>query len=168
MLQCLVKWCGNVCVWRKIWYCKIQSEPEYSLSTSGRRGTVVRVSSYWQWCVLLLWISNLSISSLFMLQFGHVRKNVCGCQVSRFRVYNLLVTCQVKVCAKFSFSCDEEVIEEDALRTSLAFPPSTAIGTWQLPCALKRKFSKALRAKFLQKSLRFPLSIWCCPSSKLK
>lgn len=120
--------------------------------------TQLCVSRYWRWCILLLWISNLSISSLFMLQFGHVRKNVCGCQVSRFRVYNLLVTCQVKVCAKFSFSCDEEVIEEDVLRTSQASPLSTSTGMWQLSCALKRKFSKARRAKFLQKSPRFSLT----------
>jgi len=47
---------------------------------------------------------------------------VC-CQVSHSGVYNLLVICQVDLCAKFSFSYDQEVIREDALRTSLVVSP---------------------------------------------
>lgn len=46
-----------------------------------------------------------------------------ACQVSHFSVYNVLVICQVSICAKFSFSCDQEVIQEDALRTSSTLSP---------------------------------------------
>lgn len=46
-----------------------------------------------------------------------------ACQVSQFSVYNFLVICQANICAKFSFSCDQEVIQQDALRTSPAVSP---------------------------------------------
>lgn len=43
-----------------------------------------------------------------------------ACQMSQFSVYNFLVICLVNICAKFSFSCDQEMIQQDALRTSPA------------------------------------------------
>lgn len=43
-----------------------------------------------------------------------------ACQGSHCSVYNLLVICQVNIGAKFIFSCDQEMMQEDALRTSLA------------------------------------------------
>lgn len=65
-----------------------------------------------------------------------------ACQVSQFSVYDFLVICQVNICAKFSFSCDQEVIQQEALRTSPAVSPQLPDGNVAIVLCFKVEIIK--------------------------